>query len=69
MNFNGAGGAASLQASTPDWADIAVFAETKTNLESGVYNYSITSVSKRTGTFTVVFKSPCGTKKIVVNVK
>jgi tetratricopeptide (TPR) repeat protein len=68
VNFNGAGGASSLQASTPDWADIAVFAETKTNLESGVYNYSITSVSKRTGTFTVVFKSPCGTKKITVNV-
>jgi tetratricopeptide (TPR) repeat protein len=68
VNFNGAGGASSLQASTPDWADIAVFAETKTNLESGVFNYSITSVSKRTGAFTVVFKSPCGTKKITVNV-
>jgi hypothetical protein len=59
----------SLQATTPDWADIAVFAEPKTNIESGVFNYSITSVSKRTGTFSVVFKSPCGTKKITVNVK
>jgi tetratricopeptide (TPR) repeat protein len=59
----------SLQATTPDWADIAVFAEPKTNIESGVFNYSITSVSKRTGTFSVVFKSPCGTKKVSVNVK
>lgn len=69
VSFNGAGGAASLTASTPNWADIAVFAETKTNIESGVYNYSITSVSKRTGTYTVIFKSPCGTKKITVIVK
>ncbi len=69
VNFSGADGAASLSASTPNWADIAVFAETKTNIEPGVYNYSITSVSKRAGTYTVVFKSPCGTKKITVNVK
>lgn len=68
VTFNGANGSASLTASTPDWADIAVFAETKTNIEAGVFNYSITSVSKRTGTFTVVFKSPCGTKKITVTV-
>lgn len=69
VNFSGAGGQSSLQATTPDWADIAVFAEPKTNIESGVFNYSITSVSKRTGAFSVVFKSPCGTKKITVNVK
>lgn len=69
VSFNGAGGAASLTASTPNWADIAVFSETKTNIESGVFNYSITSVSKRTGTYTVIFKSPCGTKKITVNVR
>ncbi|HYO90621.1 MAG TPA: hypothetical protein VEQ40_03265, partial [Pyrinomonadaceae bacterium] len=69
VTFNGAGGAASLTASTPNWADIAVFSETKTNIESGVFNYSITSVSKRTGTYTVIFKSPCGTKKITVNVR
>ncbi|HEX8492870.1 MAG TPA: tetratricopeptide repeat protein [Pyrinomonadaceae bacterium] len=69
VSFNGAGGAASITASTPNWADIAVFSETKTNIESGVYNYSITSVSKRTGTYTVIFKSPCGTKKLTVIVK
>jgi tetratricopeptide (TPR) repeat protein len=69
VNFSGADGAASISASTPNWADIAVFAETKTNIEPGVYNYSITSVSKRPGTYTVVFKSPCGTKKITVTVK
>jgi tetratricopeptide (TPR) repeat protein len=69
VSFNGAGGAASLTASTPNWADIAVFAETKTNIESGIFNYSITSVSKRAGAYTVIFKSPCGTKKITVNVK
>jgi tetratricopeptide (TPR) repeat protein len=69
VSFNGAGGAASIEATTPDWADIAVFAEPKTNIESGVFNYSITSVSKRAGTFTVVFKSPCGTKRITVTVK
>ena len=69
VNFNGANGSAGIEATTPDWADIAVFAEPKTNIESGVFNYSITSVSKRTGTFTVVFKSPCGTKKIMVTVK
>ncbi|MBD0326751.1 MAG: hypothetical protein ICV68_09980, partial [Pyrinomonadaceae bacterium] len=68
VNLSGAD-PGSLQASTPDWADIAVFAEPKTNIESGIFNYSITSVSKRTGTFSVVFKSPCGTKKITVNVR
>jgi tetratricopeptide (TPR) repeat protein len=67
VNFNG--NAATLSVTTPDWADIAVFPEPKTNLESGVFNYSITSVSKRTGTFTVVLKSSCGTKKITVIVK
>lgn len=69
VNFSDPNGASGLTASTPDWADIAVFAEPKTNIESGIFNYSITSVSKRTGTYTVVFKSPCGTKKITVVVK
>ncbi|HEY0385396.1 MAG TPA: hypothetical protein VGC64_05265, partial [Pyrinomonadaceae bacterium] len=69
VTFDGPKGAAGIEASTPDWADIAVFAEPKTNIESGVFNYSITSVNKRSGTFTADFKTPCGTKKVTIIVK
>jgi hypothetical protein len=60
---------AKILATTPDWSEIAVFLEPKTNADESVFKYSITSVSKRTGTFSVNFKSPCGTQELSVTVQ
>jgi hypothetical protein len=70
-----AGGAASVTlsfdagelvtASTPDWADIAVFAESKS---AGAQRFSIRSVSKRAGVYRASFRTPCGSKSVQVTV-
>ena len=69
VRFNGAGGSGALAAKTPDWSNVAVFPEPGTNTEGGAFNYSITSVSKKAGTYKVTFSSPCGTKTVAVTVK
>jgi hypothetical protein len=59
---------AHVTATTNNWPDIAVFKESRGD-ESGTVRYSVMSVSKRAGTFSVNFKSPCGMKTIPITVK
>ena len=63
VNVNGP-----VTATTNNWPDIAIFSEPRREGD-GVVRYSVVSVSKRAGTFTVNFKSPCGAKAVPVIVK
>lgn len=69
VNVNGLSRPANITAGTADWSDIVVFPEPKTLGSGGSSKYSIISVGKRVGTFTVNFRSPCGSKVIPVTVK
>jgi hypothetical protein len=52
---------------TPDWADIAVFSEGRAG-GNGWLRYSVRSVGKRAGVYTVRLKTPCGSQNIPVTV-
>ncbi len=59
-----------VTASTSDWSALAVFPEPKSSTTaSNTLSFSITSISKKTGTFTITFKTPCGAKDVTVSVK
>jgi tetratricopeptide (TPR) repeat protein len=57
-----------ITATTSDWSDLAVFPEPKSTTNSGVASFSITSITKKTGIYTVTFKTPCGSKDVTVRV-
>ena len=65
------GGADPLKvvASTPNWSDIIVLREPQSATEPGTAKFTVTSISKGTGTFTLRLKSPCGAKNVKVVVK
>lgn len=68
-SLEGTGGTtAGISTSTNNWADIIILREPE-DPAPGAARYTIMSVSKQTGTFAVSFKSPCGTKEVVVTVK
>jgi tetratricopeptide (TPR) repeat protein len=67
-SLDGQDGNADINATTADWADIIVLREPQ-DPAPNVARYTVTSVSKKTGTFLVTFKSPCGTKDVSVTVK
>ena len=52
---------------TPDWSDIAVFSEGPTG-RNGWVRYSVRSVSKKPGVYSVRFTTPCGSQNIPVTV-
>lgn len=73
------GGAASLvlgspgqqgrvSVTTPDWADIAVFSEGQAGGNRGWMRYSVRSVSKKAGVFSVRVNGPCGSLTVPVKV-
>ncbi|MFN2599277.1 MAG: hypothetical protein ABR563_19075 [Pyrinomonadaceae bacterium] len=66
-----AGGAdpAKITASTPDWSDIIVLREPASATEPGSAKFTVNSISKGTGTFTLRLKSPCGAKEVKVIVR
>jgi tetratricopeptide (TPR) repeat protein len=66
VTLDGLTGAADIQPVSSDWANMAVFPEA---VEGGAFKYSITSISKMTGTYDILFKSPCGSKTLRVKVK
>lgn len=68
LKLNGAESAARINASTPNWSDIVVFAEPHASVNGGWVKYSIRSVSKRAGIYRVNFTTPCGAKSIAVTV-
>lgn len=60
-------GADKITPTTRDWPDITVFAQQLK--EYGTFPFLITSISKRTGNYTVSFTTPCGSKDVTVIVK
>jgi tetratricopeptide (TPR) repeat protein len=58
-----------INTTTPNWADIIVLAEPHAAADGDTFKFTITSVSQKTGTFTVTFSSPCGKQQATVNVK
>ena len=57
-----------INASTNDWADIILLREPQ-DPAANAARYTIMSISKKAGTYTVTFKSPCGEKAVAVTVK
>ncbi|HEX8138962.1 MAG TPA: tetratricopeptide repeat protein [Pyrinomonadaceae bacterium] len=55
-----------IQPISSDWSNIAVFPEPAAG---GTFRYTISSISKQTGSFYITFKSPCGLKNLEVKVK
>lgn len=66
VTLDGLTGAADIQPVSSDWANMAVFPEA---VEGGAFKYSVTSISKMTGTYDILFKSRCGSKSLTVKVK
>lgn len=66
VTLDGLNGAADIQPVSSDWSNMAVFPEAA---EGGAFKYTITSISKMTGTYDILFKSPCGSKSLRVKVK
>lgn len=60
-------GADKVTPTTRDWPDITVFSQMLK--EQGSFPFLITSISKRTGRYTVTFATPCGSKDVTVIVK
>ena len=63
----GPGEAGRVTVTTPDWADIAVFAEGRAG-GNGWVRYSVRSVGGRPGRYTLHFTTPCGSQDIPVTV-
>lgn len=58
-----------ITAATPNWSDIAVFPQSGLRSDLTGRVFTITSISKNTGAFTVNFKTPCGVKEVKVTVR
>jgi hypothetical protein len=65
LSLGGAGGA--VAASTPDWSNIVVLSESGP-FGNEAQRFLIRSVSGRPGTYSVSFRSPCGSRTIPVTV-
>jgi tetratricopeptide (TPR) repeat protein len=52
-----------------DWANISVFLEKDAKTDGRSALFTITSISRKTGTFTVTFNTPCGSKDVTVKVR
>ena len=63
----GPGEAGRVTVTTPNWSDIAVFAEGRAG-GNGWMRYSVRSVSKKPGVYTVRFTTHCGSQTIQVTV-
>ena len=59
-------GPARVGASTPHWADIAVFSEQPAG--GGRARYTVRSVSRKPGVYSVTFKTACGSRTVPVTV-
>jgi hypothetical protein len=66
--LGGPGEHGSITVTTPDWSDIAVFSEGFTGGNNGWMKYSVRSVSKKAGLYTLHIKTPCGSQTIPVRV-
>lgn len=69
VRLEGEGDLARTTATTPNWSDIIVLREPTSASEPDTARFTITSISKTAGTYTVTIKSPCGAKDVAVTVK
>ncbi|HWS90440.1 MAG TPA: hypothetical protein VN282_25950 [Pyrinomonadaceae bacterium] len=65
----GGPGQSPVTVSTPNWADVVVFSEGPAAGRQGWMRYTVKSVSKRPGLYTVRFATSCGSQTIHVTVK
>ncbi len=63
----GPGEAGRVTVTTPDWSNIAVLSEGRTG-GNGWFRYSVRSVGKKSGVYSVRFTTPCGSRNIRVTV-
>jgi tetratricopeptide (TPR) repeat protein len=62
-------GAPRVSPSTDNWADILILAEPHAPTDGDALRFTISSVSNKSGTYTVTFNTPCGKQDVKVNVK
>ena len=67
-SLEGHGTSTEINASTADWADIILLREPQDPAPNAA-RFTVMSISKKVGTYTVTFKSPCGAKEVAVTVK
>ncbi|HEX8283687.1 MAG TPA: tetratricopeptide repeat protein [Pyrinomonadaceae bacterium] len=61
---------ARIDPTTPNWADITVLPEPRNPADPlGLARFTVTSISRKAGTFLAIFKSACGTQQVTVNVQ
>jgi tetratricopeptide (TPR) repeat protein len=58
-----------INSSTTNWADVIVFPEPRVPSDGNGARFTITSTSRNTGTFNVIFASSCGKQQVAVNVQ
>ena len=58
-----------ISAATTNWSDIIVLREPQGSADTNSLKFTVTSISKTTGNYTVNFKSPCGAHEMIVTVK
>ena len=69
VSLDGQRGSAGITFINSSWSDILVFPETPAVKSGDSIRYSIVSTSKAAGTYAIIFKSSCGSKKVMVTVK
>lgn len=70
VSLAGLDDASAIKVSTPDWAHIIILAEPRNASDApNSARYTISSIGKTPGTFTVLFNSPCGSREVKVTVK
>jgi hypothetical protein len=67
--LGGPGAGVRINVSTPDWSHLAVIYEGPAAGHNGWLTYSVRSVDRRPGLYTVRVSSPCGSRTIPVTVK
>jgi hypothetical protein len=69
VTLEGNSNLAGINAATANWSDIIILREPQGSSDANSLKFTVTSISKTTGTFKVIFKSPCGTQELAVTVK
>lgn len=67
--LGGPGAGVRINVSTPDWSELAVIYEGPSAGNNGWLRYSVRSVGRRPGLYTVRLSTPCGSQTIPVTVK
>jgi hypothetical protein len=69
VTLEGNSNLAGINAATANWSDIIILREPQAGSDANSIKFTVTSISKTTGTFNVTFKSPCGAQELAVTVK